>query len=197
MSIIIMIKFCQNNISMTDKVFYILFFFLLGSCGNAENVKHPEVIASVKNNEVELLEVSDLKIQGILDTTKKQIENHYRMEDRVYIMRCENINNSFEIRLSTFNEGSLSDYLRDKKDKLAGYFYNGDNVVLVFGEYSPIFKKSAKFKEFGFLKSIQKKLYKEGEIPPPPVNYEPIVLIYRYEGGQFTLEEQGIVSLLK
>jgi hypothetical protein len=149
-------------------------------------------------NELTMLLVKEPQIYKFLNDIIKEEDEHSNLQKSTLILKIENVENSFEIRAGMLYEENISSYLSEKSDKAIGFFEYKGVVVIVFGEdISTFFEKTNKNKSFSFLEERPKFKTKEGQPPPPPVIYEPIVWIYLYRDGKFELTDKGRFTLLK
>lgn len=147
--------------------------------------------------EVPKLKIKEIQIKKALALLEKEEYQYGSLQKQVAIIRIESIDDRIELRLGMLSKKNMKFYLKDVKDELVGFFYYNKITVVVFGEQKSIFfKKTNKKKDMPFLKPEPKLEVKAGEIPPPPVIYEPFVWIYNYDKGVLKMVTMGRFSLL-
>lgn len=150
-----------------------------------------------QGNELNMLTVKDTQINEAIKVLFKDESEYGNLEKSVIIIKIEKSENGYEIRIGALYKESLSSYLSGKKDKPFGFFEFEEITVVVFGEEEiSLFEKTNKTKSIPFLEAKPELKVKEGEIPPPPVIYEPVVWIYTYENGKLKLTDKGRFTLL-
>ncbi len=151
-----------------------------------------------QENELNMLTVKDAQINDALKVLVKEESEYRNLGKSAIIFKIEKSEIGYEIRIGTLFKESLSLYLREKKDKPFGFFKFENVTVIVFGEEDRLlFEKTNNTKNLTFLEPKSELKVKEGEIPPPPVIYEPVVWIYTYENGKLKPTEKGRFALLK
>lgn len=150
-----------------------------------------------QRNEFAFLIVKDIQINEILKQVLVEESKYGSTENKIIIMRVENDKNEYEIRIGILSEESISPYLTGKQDKPVGFFDFEGVTVVVFGEDGNMFfEKTINKKYIPFLEAKPEVKIKEGEVPPPPVIYEPIIWIYIYNNEKFILTDKGRFTLL-
>lgn len=171
-----------------NRLIICLVVFLWGTSGCKAN----------QGNRLDLLTVKDIQLNQAIQLVIKEESEYGKLDKSALIIRIEKSLNGFEIRIGTLYKENLNSFLSGKTDKPFGFFEFDKVTVLVFGEEEKsLFEKTGKTKSLPFLKSKPEIKVKEGEIPPPPVIYEPIVWIYSHENGKLQLKEKGRFTLLK
>ncbi len=150
-----------------------------------------------QGNELNMLTVKDTQINEAIKVVVKEESEYGNLEKSAIIMKIEKSKNGYEIRIGALYKENLSSYLSGKKDKPFGFFEVEEVTVVVFGEEEmSLFEMTNKTKNLPFLQSKPELKVKEGDIPSPPVIYEPIVWIYTYENEKLKLTDKGRFTLL-
>ena len=150
-----------------------------------------------QEKELNMLIVEDAQINDAIKVLVEEEFEYGNLEKSAIIIKIEKLINGYEVRIGALFKESISSYLSDKEDKPFGFFEFEGVAVIVFGEEeSLLFEKTNNKKSFSFLKAEPELKVKEGEIPPPPVIYEPIVWIYAYEDEKLKLTDKGRFTLL-
>lgn len=167
-------------------IWSIAFLWSFSSCkANQESVLH-------------MLIVKNIQINGVLYGIVKEESEYGGIENELVIIKFEKDESGYEIRIGSLSKKSMSSYLTGKKDKPFGFFeYDGVTVVVFGVEEKLLFEKTNNTKSFSFLEAKPELMVKEGEIPPPPVIYEPIVWVYAFENWQLKLTDKGRFTLLE
>ncbi|MDD4727447.1 MAG: hypothetical protein PHN55_01685 [Dysgonamonadaceae bacterium] len=148
-------------------------------------------------NEFNMLRVKDTQINDVLEVFIKEEAEYGNLEKSVIIIKSEKSDNSNEIRIGALYKESMSSYLMKKKDRPIGFFDYEGVTVIVFGENENLlFEKTNIKKIIPFLEAKPDLKIKEGEVPPPPVIYEPIVWIYLFNNGKLELVDKGRFTLI-
>lgn len=146
---------------------------------------------------VNMLMVKNTQISEAIKVVIKEEFEYGNLEKSAIIIKIEKSKNGYEIRIGALYKESLSSYLSGKKDKPIGFFEFEEITVVVFGEDEmSLFENTNKTKSLPFLEVKPELKVKEGEIPPPPVIYEPVVWVYTFENGNLKLTEKGRFTLL-
>lgn len=150
-----------------------------------------------QGNELNMLTVKNTQINEVIKVVVEEESEYGKLEKSAIIIKIKKSKNGYEIRIGALYKENISTYLSDKKDKPFGFFEFEEVTVIVFGEEEMLlFEKTQKTKNLPFLQSKPELIIKEGEIPPPPVIYEPVVWIYTYENGKLKLTDKGRFTLL-
>jgi hypothetical protein len=144
------------------------------------------------------------------------IESRYKQLDSIildiynnyYEYNISNVSlviNAYEYKEETYwlsigilNRDEFSWLLRDSKDKLYGYFEINNYPIVIFGNFASIF-----FNELGCEKYInwliplppKKHLNVKNEEEYPPVNFEPLTKIYKFDNGKFIFIRESYFML--
>lgn len=151
-----------------------------------------------KAQKIDMLKVKDTQINQAIKIVIKEESEYSKIENSIVIIRAEQLETGYEIRIGSIYKENLNSFLSGKVDKLLGYFESEKVPVLVYGvDEISLFEKSGQATILPIPKSKPRVKVKEGEIPPPPVIYEPVVWIYSFEHGNLELKEKGRFTLLK
>ena len=168
-----------------------LLIFLIASIFSLSSCK------ANQGNGLNMLKVLSNQLNEVIESFINEEAKYGDIKKNTIIIKLENSNDVKELRMGALYEESLSSYLINKKDKPLGFFDYKNLTVIVFGENeSTLFEKTNTKKIFPFLEIKIEKEVKKGEVPPPPVIYEPVVWIYVYEKGKFDLKDKGRFTLL-
>jgi hypothetical protein len=166
-------------------IWLFVFFLSFSSCKSSHR------------NELNMLTVKDTQINEAIKELLIEESDYGNLEKSVILIKMEKLEIGYEIRMGALYKENISSYLSGKKDKPLGLFEFEGITVAVFGEEeSLLFEKTSNTQSFPFLKAKSELKVKEGEIPPPPVIYEPIVWVYAYENGKLKLTDKGRFTLL-
>lgn len=166
-------------------IFFIASVFSLSSC------------KANQENELNMLKMVNKQFNEVLESFINEEAKYGDIKKSIIIIKLENSNDIKELRIGALYEESLSSYLTNKKDKPLGFFDYKNLTVIVFGENEKtLFEKTNTKKIFSALEIKTEQEVKKGEVPPPPVIYEPVVWIYVYEKGKFHLKDKGRFTLL-
>ncbi len=162
-----------------------LIFLTISNCTSSQSQNLNELVVNEKG------------IFNILQTYIEEQEEYVDLEKSTILINIEEKKNGVELRLGLLYKEVLSSYLTGKKNNVIGYFKYKDITVIVFGKHnSYLFEKTNIEKSIPFFYVKPKTKIKEGEIPPPPVIYEPIVWIYTYHNSEFNIIDKGRFTLL-
>lgn len=150
-----------------------------------------------QRNELNILIVKDTQINEAIKALLIEESDYGYLGKSAILIKIEKLEIGYEIRMGALYKENISLYLAGKKDKPLGLFEFEGITVVVFGEEeSLLFEKTSNTKRFSFLEAKSELKVKEGEIPPPPVIYEPIVWVYAFENGKLKLTDKGRFTLL-
>ncbi len=150
-----------------------------------------------QRNELNMLTVKDTQINEAIKALLINESDYRNLEKSAILIKIKKLEIGYEIRMGALYKKNISSYLSNKKDKPFGLFEFERITVAVFGEEeSLLFEKTSNTKSLPFLESKPELNVTEGEIPPPPVIYEPIVWVYAYKNGNLKLTDKGRFTLL-
>ncbi len=150
-----------------------------------------------QRNELNMLTVKDTQINEAIKALLIEESDYRNLKKSAILIKIEKLEIGYEIRMGVLYKETISSYLSGKKDKPLGLFEFDGITVAVFGEEESLFfEKTSNIQSFPFLEAKPELNVKEGEIPPPPVIYEPIVWVYTYENGKLKLTDKGRFTLL-
>lgn len=168
-----------------------LIIFTLVIIGNFVSCKASQM------TELFLLDVKESQVKEAFKLFVEEERKYGDVTNSIFIVKIEKSEKNYELRIGALDKESMSSYLVEKHDKPFGYLNYEGVTIIVFGEdKNPFFEKSSIKSNFSFFKSNKKLKIKKGEIPPPPVIYEPVIWIYIYEKGKLELMHKGRFTLL-
>ncbi|MDB5257335.1 MAG: Uncharacterized protein JWM14_2030 [Chitinophagaceae bacterium] len=153
---------------------------------------------SAKNNPVKLIESKYPQIFEILDKIYRSNEKQYDWDKTVFVLNINKVNDDINLRITVVYKQDFRGSLRDRKDKVYGYFEFNKYPVLVFGDgASDLFSKTDKAMEFDWFRQLppQKKA-SDNEIQEPPGIFEPEVWLYKFKNGKFEFSKKGYYDIL-
>lgn len=162
-----------------------LIFFTLPNC------------SSTQSQNLNKLDIKEKKVYNILQRFIEEQEEYAELEKSTILINIEEETKGVELRIGLLYKEILSSYLTGKKDNVIGFFKYNDITVIVFGKKNNhLFEKTNMRKPIPYFYVKPEIKTKKGEVPPPPVVYEPIVWIYTYYNGDFNLIDKGRFTLL-
>jgi len=168
--------------------FYAIIFFLIFSLISCNN----------ERTRIYRLKVKEVEINRILKKIILKEKRDFNVKDLIIVLTLDKKKNrkDYEIRIGRIYEKGANMFLSEIKNPM-GFFKYKNVLVVVFGndDTELFFKKTNVKKYFSFLEKKTKSVLKEGEIPPPPVPFEPIVWIYSYNNGKIELIDSGRFGL--
>lgn len=170
--------------------FIFVSFLLALSCNNS----------STYTTQVNYVIPSEDLILPILDHYFNQMGQSYNWDLSAVVIRIKNDSDLIQLNISTLLKRDFTWYLIDKKVPILGYFEHDEKSVLVFGDESAhLFTLKDKRIELEYLRlaEVNIPVVKEGEIPRPPVPFEPHVLIYEVKNDTFNFKSGGFYYLLE
>lgn len=142
------------------------------------------------------LSVLDNRVTETLKTIYAQEKGNYDWARSVFVIKTEKHKNALRIKVSIFYKEDFAHYLRNKKDKIFGYFEFDDNRAIVFGADSKaLFLPTKESVLFVWLQPLPKNKYK-GKVNPLVI-FEPEGRIYEVREDEIILVEKGIMEILK
>lgn len=162
-----------------------LLFFIFPNCG------------STQSQNLNKLDIKEKEVYNVLQSFIEEQEEYADLEKSTILINIEKAKKGVELRIGLLYKEILSAYLIEKKDNVIGFFKYEGITVIVFGKKNnPLFEKTNIKKPIPFFYVKPEAKTKKGEIPPPPVIYEPIVWIYTYYKGDLKLKDKGRFTLI-
>jgi hypothetical protein len=145
---------------------------------------------------INLLAPKDSSIIKALSESYEEESKKCSLSHSVIALEFNKDSVGHECRIAFLNEKYFRIFPPKSLANAIGYFYFGENAVIVFSDELPMFfTQSEKTKIFSFLKSNNTKSERQ-EIERPSPSFEPDVWIYRFYNNEFILEKKGMFNFL-
>lgn len=156
-------------------------------------------LSNENSHSVKQLKLLDKRIEYLLASMKIGEKERHNLRTGVYVVKVQKTDNYYELKLGVIFKDDFQWYLKDKRDKLLGYFEFNKRNVLVFGAYAPsLFSTLASAKSFDFLNlKMQNEQVDSAAIKPPPIIFEPEVKVYHITSRKIILHKKGLLNLLE
>lgn len=157
-----------------------------------------QALSAQKRNRLAVVETKNAGINFVISELYTTSIKDYNKPKAVIVLNIRSDSGKHEVRTALLNKDDFQWLLRGKRDELYGITEIHSVPVLVFGNNaSDLFSVTAirrKVKWVNTKRSVQRFLnYSE----PPPIIFEPEVLVYVLKGDSIEIKYRGIYTIIR